>query len=201
MATGDGHGGRYTFLAVEEDVVLHPAHMCPNITDARFIADKFALLFYDISVMTGAERNTNMATSKEHALKLLENPAEHIGVLGTASKDGRPNIAYISSTRAMDDGSIIIGLGNNQSLANLEENPHGVYFVIERFPVTFKTPGYRIYLEARAIEREGSVLDATRKFIAEEFDPNAAKMTTAAVTFDITAIRPMIEMPIPSSEE
>ena len=142
-----------------------------------------------------------MATDKEHALKLLENPDEHIGVLGTASADGRPNIAYISSTRAMDDGSIVVGPGNNQSLANLEENPHCVYFVVESFPVTFKTPGFRIYLKARAIEREGPVLDATRKFITDEFDPNAAKMTAAAVTFDVTAIRPMIEMPAPSSEE
>ena len=142
-----------------------------------------------------------MATNKEHALKLLENPDEHIGVLGTASADGRPNIAYISSTRVMDDGSIVVGLGNNKSLANLEENPHGVYFVIEGFPVTFKTPGYRIYLEARSIERDGPVLDAIREFIAAEYDPNAAKMTVAAVTFDVTAIRPMIEMPAPSVEQ
>lgn len=141
-----------------------------------------------------------MVTDKEHALKLLDNPDEHIGVLGTASADGHPNIAYISSTRVSDDGSIVVGLGNNRSLANLEENPHGVYFVIESFPVTVKTPGFRIYMKAREIEREGPALDATRKFIAEEFDPNAAKMTAAAVTFDVTAIRPMIEMPAPSGE-
>lgn len=141
-----------------------------------------------------------MDPSREKALKLLENPGRRIGVLGTASADGRPNIAYISSTRVTDDGGIVIGLGNNTSLANLTENPHGVYFVIEGFPVTFKTPGYRIYLEARAIERDGPVLDAIRDLIASKFDPNAAKMIVAAVTFDITGIRPMIEMPAPAGE-
>jgi hypothetical protein len=141
-----------------------------------------------------------MPDMKQQAMALLTRPGTHIGVLGTASGDGHPNIAYISSTRVTDDGSIVVGLGNNRSLANLEENPHGVYFVIESFPVTLDTPGYRIYLEARAIEREGPVLEATREFIAGEFDPNAAKMTAAAVTFDVTAIRPMIDMPAPSRE-
>lgn len=139
-----------------------------------------------------------MINNREHALSLLEHPDRHIGVLGTASADGHPNIAYISSTRVTDDGGIVVGLGNNRSLGNLEENPHAVYFVIESFPVTFKTPGYRIYLEARSIERDGPVLDAIRKHIADEFDPNAAKMTVAAVVFEVTGIRPMIEMPAPS---
>ncbi len=139
-----------------------------------------------------------MSDMKERALSLLDNPPAHIGVLGTASRDGLPNIAYISGTWVMDDGRVVIGLGNNVSLSNLEENPHGVYFVIDSFPVTVETQGYRIYLKASKIEREGAVLDATRKFIAEAFDPNAAKMTAAAVTFDVTGVRPMLDMPAPS---
>jgi hypothetical protein len=138
-----------------------------------------------------------MPDMKQHALALLDNPPSHIGVLGTASRDGRPNIAYISSTRVMEDGSIVVGLGNNVSLSNLEENPHGIYFVIERFPVTVETKGYRIYLKARMIEHEGTVLDAIREYIAAAFDPNAAKMTAAAVTFDVTGVRPMLDMPAP----
>ncbi len=138
-----------------------------------------------------------MSDMKERALALLTQPERHIGVLGTASRDGLPNIAYISSTRVMDNGSIVIGLGNNVSLSNLEENPHGVYFVVDSFPVTVETKGYRIYLKARKIEREGGVLDATRNFIAEAFDPNAAIMTVAAVTFDVTGVRPMLDMPAP----
>jgi hypothetical protein len=128
-------------------------------------------------------------------LKLLTNPTEHIGVLGTASKDGRPNIAYISSTRVRKDGTVVVGLWSNVSLRNLEENPHAVYFVIESFPVTVDTPGYRIYLEALSIERTGPALDAMRTFIAKEFDSNAAKFTTAAVTFEVTGIRKMLETP------
>ena len=38
------------------------------------------------------------------------------------------------------------------------------------------TPGFRIYLEVRMIEREGATFEAMREFIATEFDPNAAKI-------------------------
>jgi len=85
----------------------------------------------------------------------IANKPGRIGVLATASANGDPNVAYFGSPRLMDDGTVVMGLGKNHTLKNLEENPKAVFFVVAEGPVSFQTPGYRLYLEARTIEKEG----------------------------------------------
>ncbi len=135
-----------------------------------------------------------MADLKKQALELLGKPPG-LGVLGTSDTSGQPNIAYISSVRVLEDESIAIGFGNNHSLANLRENPAAVYFAIETVPVTaMDTPGYRIYMKRKEIQTEGSLFEEIRGFIREHAGDEAASMTVAAVTFDVTNVRPMIDM-------
>lgn len=124
----------------------------------------------------------------------IVNKPGRVGVLSTADKEGQPNAAYFGSLRLMEDGTVILGLGNNRSLNNLEENPLAVLFCVAESPVTFKTPGYRLYLNARKIQKEGPLLDDVKKAIAEHAGEDAAKMIVAAVAFEVTEVRPLIAM-------
>ena len=124
----------------------------------------------------------------------IVNKPGRVGVLSTADKKGQPNAAYFGSLRLMEDGSVILGLGNNRSLKNLEENQLAVLFCVTESPVAFNTPGYRLYLKARKIQREGTLLDGVKKAIAEYAGEDAAKMIVAAVAFEVTEIRPLVAM-------
>lgn len=122
------------------------------------------------------------------------NKPGRIGILGTADSQGRPNAAYFGSPRLMDDGTIVMGLSNNRTLKNLEENPLAVFFSITESPVTFTTPGNRLYLKVHDIQKEGPVLDAVKEKIAEHAGPDAAKMIVAGVVFEITEVRALVDM-------
>ncbi|RTZ98402.1 MAG: pyridoxamine 5'-phosphate oxidase family protein [Deltaproteobacteria bacterium] len=123
----------------------------------------------------------------------IANKPGRIGILATASKQGKPNVAYFGSPRLMEDGTLVMGLGNNQSLKNLEENPKAVFFTIGKSPVTFNTPGYRLYLDVREIQKTGPIIDGVKAKISEFAGAQAAKMIVAGVVFDISDIRTLIE--------
>ena len=123
------------------------------------------------------------------------NKPGRVGVLGTADKQGRPNVAYFGSLRLMEDGTVVMGLGKNRSLENLEANPSAVLFCVTESPVSFKTPGFRLYLKVREVQREGSLLDNIKAAIAEHAGPDAAKMIVAAAAFEVTEIRSLVHWP------
>lgn len=132
-----------------------------------------------------------MVEISKEIMELVNKPGR-IGTLGTSNKQGQPNVAYFGSPRMSGDGTIVMGLGNNRTLKNLEENPLAVFFCVAESPVTFKTPGYRLYLKAREIQKKGPVLDGVREAIAKHAGPEAAKMIVAGVVFDVTEIRPLV---------
>jgi hypothetical protein len=120
------------------------------------------------------------------------NMSGRVGTLGTADKQGQPNVAYFGSIRLMENGTVIMGLGANRSLKNLEENPFAVFFCITESPVTFKTPGYRIYLKVQEIQKEGPILDSIREAIAKHAGPEAAKIIVAGVVLEVTEVRSLV---------
>ena len=124
----------------------------------------------------------------------IVNNAGRIGTLGTANKLGQPNVAYFGSPQLSEDGTIVMGLGSNRTLKNLEENPLAVFFCIAQSPVTFTTPGYRLYLKVREIQKEGPIIDSVKSAIAEHAGQDAAKMIMAGVAFEVTEIRPLVAM-------
>jgi predicted pyridoxine 5'-phosphate oxidase superfamily flavin-nucleotide-binding protein len=122
------------------------------------------------------------------------NRAGRVGVLATVDAKGQPNAAYFGSPRLQADGTLVMGLGANRSLANLEQNPQAVFFTVEQAPVGMGTPGWRLYLQARDIQRQGPVLDAVREAIAKAAGPQAAQMIQAGVVFTVTEVRPLLAM-------
>jgi len=88
---------------------------------------------------------------------------------------------------------VILGLGNNRSLKNLRENSKAVLFCVAEIPVTFGTAGYRLYLNAREIQDEGGLYDTVTGAIAKHAGKEAAKTIVAAVAFDVTEVRGLID--------
>ena len=123
----------------------------------------------------------------------IVNKPGRVGVLGTADKNGQPNTAYFGSLRLMEDGLVVLGLGNNLSLKNLEENPLAVLFCITESPVEFKTPGVRLYLKLKEIQKAGPLYDAIKTAIAEHAGEGAAKMIVSAAAFEVTKIRQLVD--------
>jgi predicted pyridoxine 5'-phosphate oxidase superfamily flavin-nucleotide-binding protein len=123
----------------------------------------------------------------------IVNKPGRVGVLGTADKQGQPNTAYFGSLRLMEDGSVVLGLGKNRSLKNLEENPLAVLFCVTESPVGFETPGLRLYLKVKEIQKAGPLYDTIKKAIAEHAGEDAAKMIVAAAAFEVTEIRKLLD--------
>lgn len=123
----------------------------------------------------------------------IVNKPGRIGVLGTADKKGQPNTAYFGSLRLMEDGSVVLGLGNNLSLKNLEENPLAVLFCVTQSPVEFKTPGVRLYLKLKELQKTGPLYDAIKIAISKHAGADAAKMIVAAAAFEVTKIRQLLD--------
>ena len=134
-----------------------------------------------------------MATIEKKVLDSVNKPGR-VGVLATADAQGRPNVAYFGSPHLNEDGTLVMGLSDGRTLANLEANPLAAFLTIESAPVRFDTPGWRLYLKAKAVQRQGPVLDAVRQAIAQHAGEKAAQMIVAGVAFDVTAVRPLVDM-------
>jgi hypothetical protein len=128
--------------------------------------------------------------------KLMEyfNRAPRIGTLSTAAKDGTVDSAVFGSPRMTDEKTVVMGLGQNRTLNNLQENPHAVFLIMEPGRALADWKGIRVYLTVTALAVGGPALDTYRQQIAKVMGPDAAKMIHAAVTFEVTGVRPLVDM-------
>ncbi|HII07163.1 MAG TPA: pyridoxamine 5'-phosphate oxidase family protein [Methanotrichaceae archaeon] len=131
------------------------------------------------------------------------NKQPRIGTLSTSSKDGKVDVALMGSPRMVDEKTVIIALALNRTFANLQENPHAVYMIMELGKGIIDWKGIRVYLRMKDYETSGELLDTIRvqssKFISEAAGSEsvgeaAAKMLHAAVTFEVEEVRPLVDM-------
>jgi hypothetical protein len=129
------------------------------------------------------------------AKSLMEffNKQPRLGVLSTANKAGDVNSAYFGSPRMVDEKTIVMALGKNKTLANLQENPKACYIIMEPGKALPEWKGVRIYLTMTECQTSGATVDTMRKQLVEKAGEAAAKMVYAAVTFEVTAIRPLAD--------
>jgi len=121
------------------------------------------------------------------------NKRPRIGTLGTASKEGKPNVAHLGSPQMVDEKTVVIGLGQNRTLANLQENPYAVFTILEPAQTVPEWKGVRVYLKMTDLQRSGEKLDRIKDAIAKNSGEGAAKMVKAVATFQITEIRPIVD--------
>jgi hypothetical protein len=127
--------------------------------------------------------------------KLMEyfNKQPRLGTLSTSDKNGKVNSAYFGSPRMIDEKTIFMGLGNNRTFANLQDNPHAVFMIMEPGQTIMDWKGVRIYVTMTECQTSGDKLDNMRATIAEHAGEAASKMIHAAVTFEIQEIRPLAD--------
>ena len=128
--------------------------------------------------------------------KLMEyfNKSPRIGTLSTAGKAGNVESAIFGSPRMTDGKTVVMGLGKNRTLVNLQQNPNAVYLIMEPGASIMDWKGIRVYLKVQNIATSGPVLDTFKTQMAKVAGEEAAKMIHAAVSFAVTEVRPLIDM-------
>ena len=127
--------------------------------------------------------------------KLMEyfNKQPRIGTLSTANRHGTVDTAVFGSPRMLDEKTVVLGLGNNRTLKNLQENPQAVFMIVEAGETIMDWKGIRVYLKVKTLATSGEILETFRKQMAKVAGEEAAQMIHAVVTFEITELRPLID--------
>ena len=128
--------------------------------------------------------------------KLMEyfNKQPRIGTLSTADKDGKVDSAVFGSPQMTDEKTVLMGLGKNRTLTNLQQNSHAMYLIMEPGKSITEWKGIRVYLRVKDLVTSGAMLDALKSWIAKNTGEEAAAMVYAAVSFEVTEVRPLIDM-------
>ena len=122
------------------------------------------------------------------------NKQPRTGTLSTANREGKVDAAVFGSPRMTDEKTVVMGLGRNRSLANLGENPHAVYLIMEPGATIMDWKGIRVYLKLQNLATSGPVLEAYKEALAKVAGKEAAAMIHATASFTVTEVRPLIDM-------
>lgn len=122
------------------------------------------------------------------------NKRPRIGSLATASARGDANVAVFGSPQMIDENTVVMGIGENRSFRNLKENPKAAFIVMEPGETVMDWKGARVYLEAVDIETGGGFFDQVKENIEKAAGKQAAQMIHAAIRFNITEVRPLVDM-------
>ena len=123
----------------------------------------------------------------------LFNKRPRIGALSTANQKGEVNVAVFGSPQMIDENTVVMGIGKNRSLANLRENPHAVFIVVEPGKTVMDWKGARVYLEVLAVETGGGFYDQIKDNITQAAGKAAGDMIRAAIRFKIVEVRPIVD--------
>jgi len=121
------------------------------------------------------------------------NKQPRIGTLSTSSKDGKVDVAIFGSPHMINEKTVMMAMGRNRTLANLQENPNAVYMIMEPGKAIFDWKGVRVYLKMKECATSGETLDMMKSEAARFIGEEAAKMMHAAVTLEVVDVRPLID--------
>ncbi|KAF5041074.1 hypothetical protein DSECCO2_526780 [anaerobic digester metagenome] len=122
------------------------------------------------------------------------NQAPRIGTISTAARDGTVDVAVMGSPRMTDEKTVVLGSGSNRTLDNLKQNPNAVYMIMEPGQGLMDWKGVRVYLKMLDLATSGPAFDEYRRQIAGAVGEAAAAMIHALVTFEVTEVRPIVDM-------
>jgi hypothetical protein len=127
--------------------------------------------------------------------KLVEyfNKRPRIGTLSTANNEGKVNAAVFGTPLMADEKTVIMGLGKNRTFANLQENRHAVFMIMEPGETAADWKGVRIYVQMTDCQTSGERLEEVKADVTKRLGENAAKIIHAAVTFEVRDIRPVAD--------
>jgi hypothetical protein len=122
------------------------------------------------------------------------NKQPRVGILSTANREGKVNAAVFGSPRMVDEKTIVMGLGKNRTLEYLQENPYAVYTILEQGKTLMDWKGIRVYMKLKDYATSGEKLEAYKREVAAALGEDAAKMMHATLTFEVTEVRPIVDM-------
>ena len=127
--------------------------------------------------------------------KLMEyfNKQPRLGVISTSSKDGRVDCAVYGSPQMIDEKTVIAALARGRTFANLEDNPHAVYMIMEPGAGVLDWKGIRVYLKMLEYATSGPQLEMYKSQTAKIVGEQAAEMIAVLATFEVTEVRPLID--------
>jgi hypothetical protein len=125
----------------------------------------------------------------------LFNKRPRVGTLSTSNKSGDVDVAVFGSPQMVDENTVVMGIGQNRTFQNLQENPKAVFIVMEPGETLMDWKGCRVYLLAQTIETSGDLYDEITAKIAAVGGEAAAKMIHAAIRFKVTDVRGLIAPP------
>ena len=122
------------------------------------------------------------------------NKQPRIGILSTANKEGKVDAAIFGSPMMVDEKTVVMGLGENRTFTYLQENPNAVFTIVEEGEGFMDWKGLRVYLKMKEYATSGETLETYKKQVARAAGEDAAAMIHASVTFEVTEVRPLIDM-------
>jgi len=132
--------------------------------------------------------------------KLMQyfNRQPRLGVISTSGKDGKVDCAIYGSPRMIDENTVLVAMAKGRTFANLQDNPHAVYTIIEPGPVEpgpaiMDWKGLRVYLKMKECATSGPHLEEYKRRVAEMVSRQAADMVSVVATFAITEVRPLVD--------
>ena len=127
--------------------------------------------------------------------KLMEyfNRQPRLGVISTSGRDGRVDSAVYGSPQMIDEKTVIVALARGRTWANLQDNPHAVYMIMQPGEGLMDWKGVRVYLKMREYADSGPRLEAYKREAAKIVGEEAAGMIAVLATFEVEEVRPLID--------
>ncbi|MDQ1261426.1 MAG: hypothetical protein QG575_607 [Euryarchaeota archaeon] len=127
--------------------------------------------------------------------KLMEyfNKQPRLGVISTSSKDGTVDCAVYGSPQMIDEKTVIVAFARGRTFANLQENPHAVFMIMEPGEGILDWKGIRVYLKMLEFVDSGPKLEAYKSQMARIVGEQAAGMICVLATFEVIQVRPLID--------
>ena len=93
----------------------------------------------------------------------------------------------------IDEKTIVMGLGKNRTFTYLQENPYGVFMIMEPGKVPTEWKGVRLYVKMTECNTSGEKFDGFVAQVAKVAGEAAAKLIHAAVTFEVYEMKPLAD--------
>jgi hypothetical protein len=94
----------------------------------------------------------------------------------------------------IDEKTVVVALGRGRTFANLQENPHAVYMIMEPGEGLLHWKGIRVYLRMKEAFESGPKLEDYRSRMAEIVGEQAAGMIAVLAVFEVTELRPLVDL-------
>jgi hypothetical protein len=127
--------------------------------------------------------------------KLMDyfNRQPRLGVISTSDKDGRVDSAVYGSPQMIDEKTVQVAFARGRTFANLQENPHAVYMIMEPGAGIMDWKGVRVYLKMQNFADCGPELENYKSQMAKVVGEQAAGIIAVLATFEMTQVRPLID--------